>query len=169
MDKARFFSPGLLTLICRLSNGNLAEDWDKFPSSRERLLNTILNSGAAVPILVSGDVHMAQMMRVDCKKDSEDSGVRSIVEVTTSGLTHSWGTGFSPYPKHRNKWYSPIPIAMSRSLMHFAHKTMPWAEMLTNDNSYDVHNEEDGLLPLGSLEGRQYVAERASRENENKE
>jgi len=118
----------------RLGNGNLAEDWSKFPKARERLLELVLESGVEAPILVSGDVHMSQVMRDDCVRVG-DGKRRSIVEVTTSGLTHSWGTGFSPYPMHRGKWYSAVPNFMSAAMMHTAHRFMPWTELLINNDN----------------------------------
>ena len=45
----------------RVPNGNLAEDWEKFPDAKERLLAAALGSGARNVVLVSGDVHMAQV------------------------------------------------------------------------------------------------------------
>ena len=51
----------------RIPNGNLAEDWEKFPDAKRKLLSTILNSGASGPVLLSGDVHMAQLMKVTCE------------------------------------------------------------------------------------------------------
>ena len=147
----------------RSQNGNHAEDWDKFPEARKRLLETVLTSGVNAPMLVSGDVHMAQLMRVDCKKGTER---RSLVEVTTSGLTHSWGTGFSPYPRHRTKMMVPF-IKASGWIMHFFHHLMPWNELMdSNENGKENAGEngkETTTFPNGGGveggEGLQYSLE----------
>jgi alkaline phosphatase D len=63
------------------------EKWANFPNERERLLNLIASSGAKTPILLSGDRHIAEIMKL------EDSRFpRGIFEITASGLTHTWGT-----------------------------------------------------------------------------
>ena len=76
----------------RIPNGNVAEDWEKFPLAKKRLYDAILSSGARAPILVSGDVHMAQITRVDCS-DGSGGSLRSLMEITTSGITHRCARG----------------------------------------------------------------------------
>ena len=93
----------------RFPSAQVAEEWTKFPLSRRRLYDTVLSSEVEAPIFVSGDVHMAQFMRKDCfrvgregdvihskddsdDRDSDDNLGRPLMEMTTSGLTHSWGT-----------------------------------------------------------------------------
>ena len=46
------------------SDGNVVEEWSKFPKARQLqlLYDTVLNSGARSPLLVSGGVHMAQAL-----------------------------------------------------------------------------------------------------------
>ena len=50
------------------------------------------------PIFISGDVHHAQLLRKDCRKkcpsssSSTTNDLRPLYEVTTSGMTHSWGS-----------------------------------------------------------------------------
>jgi len=95
------------------NDGNVVEEWSKFPESRDMLYDMILNSGVSSPLLISGDVHMSQFLRKDCVRSidvqkwnddkatkSQPSEKRSLIEVTTSGMTHSWGTSFSSQPKH---------------------------------------------------------------------
>lgn len=61
------------------------EKWANFPQEREKLLNLIASSGAQNPILMSGDRHIAEIMKL------EDSRFpKGIYEVTASGLTHTW-------------------------------------------------------------------------------
>ena len=73
----------------------MVEDWSRFPAAQHRLYQTILSSGVAAPILVSGDVHMAELLRRDCRRrhlpnsDSTEplySASRMLLEVTVSGM-----------------------------------------------------------------------------------
>ena len=61
------------------------EKWANFPQEREKLLNLIANSAVQNPILLSGDRHIAEIMKwVDSRFP------KGIYEVTSSGLTHTW-------------------------------------------------------------------------------
>lgn len=78
---------GLQVHADRYFDGNLAEDWSRFPMAQHRLYQTILNSGAAAPVLVSGDVHMAELLRKDCRRAAVATPPpRVLLEVTTSGM-----------------------------------------------------------------------------------
>jgi alkaline phosphatase D len=61
------------------------EKWANFPQEREKLLNLIANSGVQNPILLSGDRHIAEVMKL-----VESRFPKGIYEVTSSGLTHTW-------------------------------------------------------------------------------
>jgi alkaline phosphatase D len=81
----------------RLPDPNIYERWGAFPSARQRLYDAILQEGVKAPLLISGDVHMSQLMRKDCYKWDPVSYRmlpatyrRSLIELTTSGMTHSW-------------------------------------------------------------------------------
>lgn len=43
------------------------------------------------PLVVSGDVHFAEIMETSCGYHGNKNG--GVVELTTSGLTHAWGIG----------------------------------------------------------------------------
>lgn len=61
------------------------EKWANFPLEREKLLDMIANSGVQNPILLSGDRHIAEIMKlIDSRFPS------GLYEVTSSGLTHTW-------------------------------------------------------------------------------
>jgi alkaline phosphatase D len=61
------------------------EKWANFPKEREKLLNLIASSGVQNPILLSGDRHIAEIMKlVDARFP------KGLFEVTASGLTHTW-------------------------------------------------------------------------------
>ena len=61
------------------------EKWANFPAERQRLFNLIEKYNVKNPILLSGDRHIAEISRLAI-------GEKSIYEVTSSGLTHSWST-----------------------------------------------------------------------------
>ena len=61
------------------------EKWANFPQEREKLLNLIASSKVQNPILLSGDRHIAEIMRL-----VDSRFPKGIYEVTSSGLTHTW-------------------------------------------------------------------------------
>jgi len=61
------------------------EKWANFPQEREKLLNLLSNSGVQNPILLSGDRHIAEIMKL-----VDSRFPKGIYEVTSSGLTHTW-------------------------------------------------------------------------------
>ena len=61
------------------------EKWANFPQEREKLLNLIANSGVQNPILMSGDRHIAEIMKL-----VDSRFPKGLYEVTASGLTHTW-------------------------------------------------------------------------------
>ena len=127
---------GLQVHADRFPSANVAEEWVKFPKARQRLYEIILRSGARSPFIVSGDVHMTQLSRKDCyrRKDTGDisSVPRPLVELTTSGLTHSWGTCFASSERYHTAWYAPYFHFMSRASMGFNHLEVicPWNELV---------------------------------------
>ncbi|KAL7532916.1 hypothetical protein ACHAWF_004284 [Thalassiosira exigua] len=142
-------------------DGNILEEWSKFPEARKRLYDAILNSGARSPLLVSGDVHMSQVLRKDCARASDvrdmvDLGVdrrttagragasirrRSLVEITTSGMTHSWGTSFSSQPKNHRYPMKPYSYFVSQTFMTICHLVCPWNDILIR-NADDVKRDD---------------------------
>lgn len=73
-----------------------AENWKRYPARRRELL-ALLRDSRIAHILVSGDVHFSEISSVDlCSAASRGDGLlngerRAVVELTTSGMTHSWG------------------------------------------------------------------------------
>ena len=61
------------------------EKWANFPQEREKLLTLIASSGAKTPILLSGDRHIAEIMKLQDARFS-----KGLYEITSSGLTHTW-------------------------------------------------------------------------------
>jgi alkaline phosphatase D len=68
-----------------LPTEHVYEKWANFPKEREKLLDLIARSGAQTPILMSGDRHISEIMKLE---DTRFPG--GLVEITASGLTHTW-------------------------------------------------------------------------------
>eukprot|EP00986_Skeletonema_menzelii_P015669 scaffold12351_cov141-Skeletonema_menzelii.AAC.2 len=146
------------------NDGNVVEEWSKFPESRDMLYDVILNSGVRSPLLISGDVHMSQFLRKDCvrstdvqkwnddKRANADPPKRSLIEVTTSGMTHSWGTSFSSQPKHHTWPLWPYSYLVSRTFMTICHYVCPWNEIIIRKMG-----QEEAMVGRGDgLTGKQY-------------
>ena len=148
------------------NDGNVVEEWSKFAESRDMLYDTILNSGVKSPLLISGDVHMSQFLRKDCirssdvqKWDSETKTMeqssppkRSLIEITTSGMTHSWGTSFSSQPKHHTWPLWPYSYLVSRTFMTICHFICPWNEIIVRK----MGNNDDDAAQLDGPTGKQF-------------
>ncbi|WP_317197154.1 alkaline phosphatase D family protein [Algoriphagus marincola] len=84
-------SPAKVNLIVSgiqfLPTQHAYEKWANFPQERERLLSLIAASGANTPILLSGDRHIAELMKLTDERFPD-----GIYEITASGLTHTWGS-----------------------------------------------------------------------------
>jgi alkaline phosphatase D len=82
------FVTGLQIHAYRFPDGNVAESWAQYPTAQQRLFDAVLAHPAA-PLFISGDVHMAQLLRKDCRQrhsDEEHGRVppqRSLMELTT--------------------------------------------------------------------------------------
>jgi len=59
------------------------EKWNNFPNERKRLLDMLTNLEVKNPILLSGDRHISEVARIEWQG-------KSIPEITSSGLTHSY-------------------------------------------------------------------------------
>ncbi len=84
-------SPAKINLIISgiqiLPTDHAYEKWANFPQQREKLLNLIAESGAKTPILLSGDRHIAEIMKLEDARFPD-----GLHEITSSGLTHTWST-----------------------------------------------------------------------------
>lgn len=155
----------------RFHDTEVAEMWDKYPVQQSRFYDLILkhklskhNYGdtagnehkyTKMPFLISGDVHMANLMRKDCYHHQQHTSmensnnnnqpnlhhthqptteVQSILELTTSGMTHSWGTCFSAqkrfHDKSNNYWLSTMAYFASRNIMQLSHYIIPMPDLL---------------------------------------
>jgi alkaline phosphatase D len=72
------------------------EKWANFPTARKRLFDLIARSGAKGVVILSGDRHIAEVSRIDLK------GLPyPLYDLTSSGLTHTWGTARPEENSHR--------------------------------------------------------------------
>lgn len=74
-----------------LSQKKLSESWMEFPTDRERLWKLLEKQGKYNTVIISGDIHSAELLR--CKYPNNKN--MELYEFTSSGLTHS-------------SWYFPI-------------------------------------------------------------
>ena len=119
-------------------NPNIAESWTSFPKAQQRLYDTVLG-GALAPILVSGDVHMAQMIRTYCQNVRNPQQRRPLVEVTTSGMTHSWGRIHTPPINDKDgtwpSWVDYVVNFVGWTAMQTMHYILPWNHLANSDGA----------------------------------
>eukprot|EP00164_Ancoracysta_twista_P002898 GFYU01003856.1.p1 GENE.GFYU01003856.1~~GFYU01003856.1.p1 ORF type:complete len:455 (-),score=86.03 GFYU01003856.1:95-1459(-) len=65
------------------------EKWGNFPHARRRLFNLLCETQTSGAIFLSGDVHIAEM---SVSAECTDMTGYPMVDFTSSGLTHSWGS-----------------------------------------------------------------------------
>lgn len=91
LEKELKTSPAKVNLIVSgiqmLPTEHAYEKWANFPKERERLLDLISKSNAKTPVLLSGDRHIAEVMKLTDSRFPD-----GIYEITSSGLTHTWST-----------------------------------------------------------------------------
>ena len=144
----------IVSSIQVLTTNPVVESWGHFPNERKRLLKLI----NPVPgmVLLSGDVHHAEISST--KRVNVES--RPIIEVTSSGLTHSCvGGWFGPFckpildyfPKHRFQGGNAVSESGSS---YFTEKNFGSISVDWNTRKFQVkvHNEIGGVeLNTGPL------------------
>lgn len=143
--KVNIVVQGLQVHADRFFGGDTVESWSSFPMAQHRLYQAILKSNVSSPFLVSGDVHMAQLLRRDCRKQDQSDQLASIIEVTTSGLTHAWCA-----KKFWARASSLTPLFRWSWLRHALCSGMHTAQLFMNDVVIDDKSNE------GAKRGRQY-------------
>jgi alkaline phosphatase D len=121
-------------------DGNLVENWSAFPRAQHRLYQAILRPNVRAPLLITGDVHLAQLLRKDCRQQrSEEDGtstMRPIYEITTSGMTHAWGAKFTCGRRNIGRLCNFAPYnAIFGWIMAFAHWISPWTALLRDEKT----------------------------------
>lgn len=72
------------------------EKWANFPEARKRLLKTLIKSGAAGVLFLSGDRHLAEISRL-----RRSDLASPFYEITSSGMTHSYWSLETEPNRHR--------------------------------------------------------------------
>lgn len=143
-------------------NPNFAENWKSFPSAQQQLFDTILSNTHSAPILISGDVHLTQLMRKDCMDRSNPFQTRPLFELTTSGMTHSWGGVGTPLienPEEEYSLYDWMEGVVGATTMHALHRWCPWNSLMDSRNNNDPTVTSGGGIE-GAKQGIQYSLER---------
>ncbi len=70
------------------------EKWNNFPNERKKLLDLIVSTDIKRPILLSGDRHISEVATLEWQG-------KSISEITSSGLTHSYENVGNELNRHR--------------------------------------------------------------------
>lgn len=132
---------GLQVHAERFYDGSIVENWSGFPNSQHRFYQALLQPNVQAPILITGDVHHAQIMRKDCRKSTSTKAIRPLYEVTTSGMTHAWGSTLSSTcgrndlsPLCRNYYFRK----MWGLTMHLAHRIIPWKELIVDEKTKEL-------------------------------
>lgn len=95
---------------------------------------------------------MFQLSRKDCRKVTETNGryklgeqYRPLLEVTTSGLTHSFGTTPCARPKENFICSSPYFQRATRMAAHWAHLSGAWTELVHIDRKQEQEGANYGI------------------------
>ena len=120
-------------------DGNTIEAWSRFPYAQNRLYQALLQPNVQAPILVTGDIHMSQMARKDCRQISNKEEIRPIYEVTTSGMTHSWGFGTTNAVCGTKQDMPLCNIYFLNNIyglvFKFLHEMSPWTELMVDETT----------------------------------
>jgi alkaline phosphatase D len=83
-----------------LAEGHGWERWGNFPLERQKLIDTILDSGAKGVILLSGDRHIGALYR------EAPAGMPPLYEATSSGLNKAFAAAKEPGPNRLGALYA---------------------------------------------------------------
>lgn len=100
----------------------IGEGWTRFPRARERLLSLLHRLNVPAPVLLSGDVHMAELNIARCSRADARHTPTALVELTSSGMTHSWN--FRPLPNLLGQ--RRLFDGLAAHVVHAAMAGMPW-------------------------------------------
>jgi len=147
----------IVTGLQVLSAKGVGEGWARFPGARKRLLSLLHRLRVAAPILLSGDVHMAELNAARCTAPlpprrislgGQTSTERppntlaeahsmptpslvvtsGLVELTASGMTHSWARGVM------SEEAGGVSDTVFAWVMRLAQQTMPWRYLVAGSD-----------------------------------
>eukprot|EP00943_MAST-04B_sp_MAST-4B-sp1_P009137 g9137.t1 len=125
------------------------EAWIHFEKSRGKFISLLSNSKSPI-ILLSGDVHFAEVSEMICwtsNNNIDEPSRRRLVEFTSSGLTHAWAGPLN--------WPKPMPSPLIfRSLWYFWHilGIHPWRVVAypgLNFGEIEVYGKHVELRAIG--------------------
>lgn len=149
----------------RYFDGNVVESWGRFKMAQHRLYQAIIKSNVSVPVLVGGDVHKSELLRKDCRKavpdpgNPNDANMRMLLEVTASGMTHSWGTNVCSRPDDKLTCRLSYIRSAVKLAMLYSHNNHCWTEVVNIPVADEIVAGRGQVQDSGKT-GYQYALER---------
>jgi alkaline phosphatase D len=109
------------------------EKWANFPKARKRLLDLVTETKPKNPLILSGDRHIAEYSRI--KTNDLD-----LPEITSSGLTHTWGEYREEPNKHR---IGKLIVSLNFGLLH-----IDWNKPAV---TFEIRNQNNKILLANEL------------------
>lgn len=109
------------------------EKWANFPKARARLFDLLTETKPKNPIVLSGDRHIAEYSRI---KTTE----LDLPEVTSSGLTHTWGEYREEPNKHR---IGKLIVSLNFGLLH-----IDWSKPAV---TFEIRDQNNKILLANEL------------------
>ena len=154
-----------------------SECWNDFPEARDRLLRLLIRLRVKAPVILSGDVHYAELMEARCGDAGDPSawgwwlshvglsnafGMRkllygaTLVELTSSGLTRGWGGGGASKLTVEGRVYLTFAETVAQWIYPWRYQTREGAlvkrHYFLGDNFGEVQIDWDrGLLTARAL------------------
>lgn len=120
------------------------EKWANFPNARQRLFDLIARTKVPGVILLSGDRHVAELSKISWP------GINyPVYELTSSGLTHSWGGGLKEGEPNRYR------VGKMHDKLNFGILRFNWKERVTTV-SLEIRGKKNKLHQLVKVK---YLAE----------
>jgi alkaline phosphatase D len=149
-----------------LSDDKLVEEsWGEFPAQRERLLELLVPTAVRTNLLLlSGDIHCAEISQAVCSMRWESAEERSVslVELTSSGLSHTFGKIMDYEEMKRQNTESSKIIMQSRSYVaefySFLYNLVYPALYREDKNGHVYQGLHFGLVDIAEVSPTQLVA-----------
>lgn len=156
MDSAAPAATVVLSTLPVVANRfGLGEGWQHFPNQRSQLLRLLAGSGRPGLVLLSGDIHLAELSLLTCSSgDGSGGGLEqfrrvgghgvsssarwAVWELTSSGMTHAWdGQGMHAGAP---RWARYIRSALS-SMFPLPHTVAMFADINFGEVAVDAKGE----------------------------
>lgn len=134
------------------------EFWSNFPASQHRLYQALLQENVQAPILISGDVHFAQLLRKDCRRFGNTKQISEhttpLLEITTSGMTHAWGAKEHLCARPGSlflcgMWHFKLAGKVAMFLGNYLNGESTWTELIDlSKPGMELHNTGEGKQGL---------------------